>query len=552
MVLPPVEYQAEPIRLGGVNYFWLDGQLLDAEGRTVTLRAKPLRMLEVLLKERGRVLSKDRLSELVWPDAIATDESIARCIADIRKVLGDKKHQIVETFPKQGYRLNVSEPAGSTPALPRRMLWLWLAAACAATILSVNFWLDEPRWAAPETSLAPPVAGQHESVAILPFAADAGQNRFLAAGLSDDLEILLAEMSGIGIVSQAQTHAMAAVLDSPVELSQSLKARYLIAGSVREDGAEIAVSVQLIDGSDGTTVWADRFQGARNNFLAYRQTLPEALVEAMHITLDTRDRQRLSLGGTSDPAAFEDVMRARRELSAFTYDGSLSAERFLRRALEHDPDYARAYAELAAAFAIRLENGWIVLSSADVEKAFYFARKALELDPELWLAHYALGRLHSVVPTGDTAAALKHLRTAMSLQPANDDARIYYAIVTTMAGHPEDALPIFESVMATHPLPPFWYYIGLSNTLFHLGKYEEAEDAVLTCTQQMPNSPYCLRTLVAIYARLGRLDDADWMLAEYETLGYEVTLGALMASAIERDPSMRAFLEESYRMAGIE
>lgn len=223
----------------------------------------------------------------------------------------------------------------------------------------------------------------------------------------------------------------------------------------------------------------------------------------------------------------------------------------MRRALQRDPDYARAYAELAAASAIRLENNWVVISSADVEKAYYFAEKALELDPDLWLAHYALGRLHSVIPSGDVGEALKHLRTAMSLQPANDDARIYCATVTAMSGSPEYALPLFESVMASHPLPPFWYYLGLSNTLLHLQKYEEAKEAALTCTRQMPNSPYCLRTLIALYARLERLDDAEWTIIEYETLGYEVTLEALMKTAIERDPSMRAFLNESFHMAGL-
>ncbi|MEO9781880.1 MAG: winged helix-turn-helix domain-containing protein [Sedimentitalea sp.] len=552
MTQTPVNNGAEHIRLGGTCYIWQDGQLLDAEGRTVPLRAKSLRMLEVLLSERGRIVSKDRLSELVWPDVIATDESIARCIADIRKVLGDRAHKAVETFPKQGYRLNVDTRRQSSLTPTSRTGLLILAVSCAVILLGINLWFSDTRVGAPDTQIAFPAADLQKSVAILPFTADAEQDRLLAGGLSDDLEIRLAEISGIRIVSQVQTQAMAARLDSLIELSQVLTARYLIGGSVRSNGGDVAVSLQLINGSDGATIWADRFEGPRENLLGYRQKLPEALVKAMHVTLEPRDLQRLAREGTTVPAAFEDVMHARRELSLFTYQGSLAAEKYLRRALERDPNYARAYAELAAAFAIRFENSWVLLSGADTEKALYFAQKALELDAELWLAHYALGRLHSVIPSGDIDVALNHLRTAMSLQPANDDARIYYATLTTMAGRPEAALPLFESVMATHPVPPFWYYIGYSNTLLHLRRYDEAEEAALTCVNQMPNSPYCLRALIALYGRLGRQDDADWTMVEYAALGYELTIAAMMKSALERDPSMYAFLEESYRLAGLE
>jgi hypothetical protein len=68
----------------------------------------------------------------------------------------------------------------------------------------------------------------------------------------------------------------------------------------------------------------------------------------------------------------------------------------------------------------------------------------------------------------------------------------------------------------------------------------------------MPNSPYCLRTQIAVMARLGRLDDATWATEEYAILGHEVSLEALMKGALERDAALRSHLEESYRLVGIE
>lgn len=545
------------LRLGSADYVLHGGVLQDEAGRTVPLRAKALKMFDELLAHRGRVLTKDQLAVLVWPGTVATDESIARCVADIRKALKDDAHKIVQTFPKQGYRLNATVQAESgtpKPAYRQRkeaaFLLAILIAIAAAFLRPVLH--DDTTAGAKSAEIEAPTTGLREAVAILPFTANSESDRFLASGLSDDLEIHLAEMSAIKLVSRSRVSAIADTSADPVARAKSLDVRYLVEGDLREDGDVIALSLRLIDGSDGTTLWADAYKGSRAGLMGFRDTLPEALVGAMSIELNARDRQRLSLKDTNDPVAFEDLMHARRQLSTFTYDGSLAAERHLRRAIARDPDYARAYAELASTFVIRMENNWIVISKADEDKAFYFAKEALRLDEGLWFAHYALGRLHSIARNGDTQSALAHLRRAMSLQPANDDPRAYYAIVTALSGNLDDGAAILESIMATHPQPPFWYFLGLANVQFQQKQYLKAADTVALCLAQMPTSPYCLRTQIAVLARLGRLDDAAWAAEEYAILGHNVSLEALMKTALERDPALRSHLEESYRLAGIE
>ncbi|MCX7560915.1 tetratricopeptide repeat protein [Sulfitobacter sp. F26204] len=557
MINAPPKGITEHLRLGAADYCWRDGQLHDAHGQILPLRAKSLRMFAVLLEERGRILSKDRLSDLVWPETVATDESIARCIADVRKVLQDQGHRIVQTFPKQGYRLNVAAPTRKLHISGQSSRRNWVLLSIAAFIFAALglAWVTRDY---PSRTQDDPVVSTtntralRKAVAILPFTASTEADQFLAAGLADDLEIHLAEMSGIRVVSPPQSAAIAQTSQSLVILADTLDAKYLVLTNVRQNGDNIALSLRLIDGSDGATLWADRYEGSRKGLMTFRDQLPDALVDAMSIELNAQDRQRLAVRDTNDPLAFEELLHARRSLSLFSYEGSLVAERHLRRAIALDPEYARAYAELASAFAVRMENDWIVISSADRDKAFYFAQKALELDPTLWFVHYTLGRLHSVSPDGDTEAALLHLRKAMSLQPANDDARVYFAVVLAMSGQLDEGAAIFESVMATHPQPPFWYYLGWANLLFHQQHYEKAADAASRCLQQMPTSPYCLRTRIAVLARLGQLDDAEWAIEEYGILGQETTLEAFMKTAIERDPAMRAHLRQSYKIAGIE
>jgi len=545
------------LRLGPADYIWSDGELRDAAGHRVPLRAKALKMFAELLAHRGRVLTKDQLSDLVWPETIATDESIARCIADIRKALKDDALEIVQTYPKKGYRLNATvraeEPMFGPAFLHRKKVVMLFAILVA--ISAIVLWpllRDDSANAVNSVKMAPQSESLRDAVAILPFVATSESEQFLAGGLSDDLEIHLAEMSAIKLVSRSQVFAVGAASQGPVALARSLDVRYLVEGEVRETSGAIALSLRLIDGSDGTTLWADRFEGSRVGLMGFRATIPQALIGAMSIELNARDQQRLALKDTEDPLAFQEVMYARGELSTFTYEGSLAAERHLRRAIARDPGYARAHAELASTFAIRMENNWVVLSSADEDKAFYFAKEALRLDDGLWFAHYALGRLHSIAKTGDIQSALTHLRQAMSLQPANDDPRAYFAVVTAMAGNLDEGLAILESVIATHPQPPSWYYLGLANAQFHKKQYVTALETVNICLDQMPSSPYCLRTQIAVLARIGLLDDAAWAAEEYAILGYEVSVAALMQTAIESDPVLRSHLESSYRLAGIE
>lgn len=556
MTQPRPTFSDERIRLGPADYVWSDGELRDAFGHRVPLRAKALKMFAELLAHRGRVLSKDQLSELVWPGTIATDESIARCIADIRKALKDDTFRIVQTYPKRGYRLNAIVQTETTIAGPAFSRWKKKAVLLAALlgIAAIIVWPlmreDAANDANPLT-LSAPRDGLRKAIAILPFAATSDSDQFLANGLSDDLEIHLAEMSAIKLVSRGQVSSLVDVPQDRIALARSLNARYLVAGDVRADGVAIALSLRLIDGSDGTTLWADRYEGSRTGLMDFRDTLPEALVEAMSIELNERDKQRLGLKDTEDPIALQEVMSARAKISAFTYEGSLAAEQHLRKAIARDPEYARAYAELASVFVIRMENNWVVLTSADEDKAFYFAKEAIRLDEGLWFAHYALGRLHSMAGIGDTQAALAHLRQAMSLQPANDDPRTYFAIVTAMSGNLDDGVAILESVMATNPQPPFWYFLGLANIQFHQKQYAAALETVSGCLAQMPNSPYCLRTQIAVLARLDRIDDAEWAAEEYAILGHEVSLIALMQTAMESDPALRSHLETSYRLAGV-
>lgn len=548
----PGKFQS--FKIGGAFYVLRGGDLYGADNRLVPLRAKSACMIAVLLSSPGRILSKNELARDVWPGLIATDESISQCISDIRKALNDQDHTIIETFPKRGYRIN-AKPTNAAPNSSqnedkrRQSLTITVAAiiaALTAIILYRLVWLNE--------TVAVPSTPPREAIAVLPFESSNGreEDAYLGIGLAEDLIIRLSDITALQVVPGVRSFALPIPVAKLDEVATALDARYLIYGRIQHDRDALQVSVQLIDSKHDLNVWAGKYDLKRNDLLNYHDSVLGDLTKAMSLALTEADERRVNAQETTSAEAFQEVLKGRAEVSYFTVEGNRTAEKHFNTAIEMDRNYARAYAQLAATFAIRFENGWSVLKSADEEKAVYFAHKAIELDPELWLAHYSMGRIYSIIADADFPAAEQHLRTAMTLNPTNDDARIYLAVVKIFSGRAQEALSIIDSVLASHPHPPFWYYLSRGNALLHLERYDEAATALDKCLEQMPTASYCLRFQIANFGLMGNIDDAKWAVEEYAVLGYTASINAIADLFLNHHPVHLDQLRRGLRAAGLE
>ena len=542
----------QPVKLGDALYTLRRGELYDSDGQLLPMRAKSAKVMAVLLSEPGRIFSKDEIAREVWPDVIASDESISQCISEIRKALHDREHAIVQTVPKRGYSINAD-----IPEVHKRIGTRFLPFITSALVLAViGVAIVLPMIGADEHQNATLPNGEplRDLVAVLPFQSlnNAGDDAYLTLGLAEDLTIQLSELSAVSVLPSTRSFAVANDVNAPLDVAKSLDARYLVYGRIHYGKKVLQVSVQLIDGIEGTNVWAGKYDVARDDLLTYQQAVLGNLTKAMSVALSERDERLIEVPATSSKQAFEEVLKGRVAANEFSNQANLLAEKHFRKAVSLDPNYARAYAELAAVYAIRFENAWSVLAKADEERALYFAQKAIELDPNLWLAQYAIGRIYSTVSESDLEAAEQHLRIAMSLKPDQDDARIYFGAVKIFAGHAEEALAIIDSVLATHPAPPFWYFLGQGHALLHLGRHEEAAIALEKCLDQMPTAPYCLRFQIANYGLMGQRDDAQWAAEEYAILGHDTTIEAITGLLQDRHPDYIKRLRQGFSAAGLE
>ncbi|MFK7856736.1 MAG: winged helix-turn-helix domain-containing tetratricopeptide repeat protein [Granulosicoccus sp.] len=547
-----VDGKAKSVKLGDSVYTVVRGELFDSDGQLLSMRAKSANLMALLLREQGRIYNKDEIAKEIWPDVIASDESISQCVSEIRRALKDREHVIVKTYPKRGYSINAEFLTE-----PKRVDINFLHLMVAALVLVVMGALVAFRFIASDGHSEITLESKEplrDLVAVLPFHSlnGAGDDAYLAIGLAEDLVIHLSELSGVSVMPSPQSFALVVDDDAPVDVADSLDARYLVYGRIHHGKDELQVSVQLIDGHKGTQVWASKYNVARDDLLTYQQAVLGNLTKAMSVAISERDERLLTLTETSSEHAFAEILRGRVAANEFSNQGNLLAEKHFRKAVKLDPNYARAYAELAAVYAIRFENGWSVLKEADEEKGMYFAQKAIELDTDLWLAHYALGRIYAVISTSNLDAAERHLRTAMSLQPDNDDARVFLAVVKILSGQSDEALAIIDSVLATHPAPAFWYFLGQGNALIHLERHEEAARAFEKCLDQMPTSPYCLRFQIVNFGLMGQREDAEWAAEEYAMLGYELSIDTILGLLLNTRPDHVERLRRGLSAAGLE
>jgi DNA-binding winged helix-turn-helix (wHTH) protein len=140
----------EIIPLRGYLFSTKCKELQSLDGQTVALRSQSAEVLATLAARAGEIVSKDEIIAAVWADTFVTDDSLVQCIADIRRALGDTTHEIVETFTKRGYRLNIDPvgrvasaarndttlPAGGTR---RRTIVVSLVAAVALVAVALAF-----------------------------------------------------------------------------------------------------------------------------------------------------------------------------------------------------------------------------------------------------------------------------------------------------------------------------------------------------------------------------------------------------------------------------
>lgn len=484
------------LQLGRFRYDRGTGQLTDDDGTNISLRRQSADVLSVLAEHAGDIVTKATFFEEVWPGIATTDDSLVQCIADIRKVLG---RDVVKTFPKRGYKLelNLAPDRPLAKARGGRSFRLALAACLGAAGILLYAVIPWPPTSGNET-IVPPAVSSENTLAVLPFVnlGTGPELRFFGDGLSADLATDLSKVPKLTVISYDSSFDYGGAESGFKKIAKDLGVRYLVRGTVRQYANRIRINASLIDTLDGFNVWAERFDRDKGNPFDVQAEVTRRIVDALSLTLNSGERapQRI------EPDAYFMLLRGLGPLREYTERGNLEARRYFERALTLDPEYARAYADIAITYGretVFRSSGEI--SKTSIEKGLEAAITAIQLDPNLPDAYFALGVLNLAIRRYDNAmAATRH---ALKLDMNYSDGYALLAELALYSGDLKEALIAIQRAKLLHPHHPSSYNWIEGEILFHLGRYDDAQPFLEAAVE---GNPHFFRGLIALAANYGQ------------------------------------------------
>jgi len=352
------------------------------------------------------------------------------------------------------------------------------------------------------------------SIAILPLENLTGdpEQAYFVDGLHEELIATFAQISGFDKVI-ARTSVMG-FRDSDTqirEIGRQLAVDAVIEGSVRRSGNTVRATLQLIDASTESNLWAMSFERDLKNILALQREVAVEVASEVRVALTPLEKGRLTNSATVNEQAYRAYRKGIQCLGRgpYTHEDLATAIELFKTAVAQDPDYAPAYVGLSKAYrylALRYRPSVEVMP-----KAHSAAVKALELDDDSAEAHTRLGVIRACW-TWDWSGAEAEFRRAFELSPNDVDVVYHFAQYLGCIGQSQEAIELQKRVVDLNPLDP----AALNNlgwTFWAARQYDDAIEHLLDTVQLYPEDFWPRLILAWCYTLKGLPDEA---LAEIE------------------------------------
>ncbi len=313
-----------------------------------------------------------------------------------------------------------------------------------------------------------------KSVAVLYFENLSGkkEDEYFRDGITEDITTELSKIKELRVFSRS---AVLTFRDRPVtpnQVSRELNSTYLLEGSLRRDADRVRITAKLVEARSGHCIWADRYDRTLQDIFSIQDEIATNIAHQLQVVLTESEKKAIAKVPTADVRAYDFYLRGRQFFHQFRRRGFDFARDMFAKAIEIDPNYARAYAGIADCSAF-LYFYWDS-SQPNLEQADQASRKALELDPELAEAHASRGLTASMKKAYEEAE--QEFRKAMRLGPRLFEPYYYFARNCYAQGRLEDAVAWFEQASKVSP-EDYQAPMLLASALHGLGLKSEAQAA---------------------------------------------------------------------------
>jgi adenylate cyclase len=472
----------------------------------------------------------------------------------------DKLDLNVESLGKQRFK-NITESvacyrvvgSSAAPASePRTPSRVWLAGlaflAIAAIVAGSVLWqrgVDEPARAVQEEPAARP------SVVVLPFSnlsADP-QQAYFSDGITNDIITDLSRLQSLRVIARASAFAYKNQTVDVADIGRDLGVRYVVEGSVQKAGGRLRINVHVTDTQTGFDLWGERYDGSVDDLFAVQDEVTRQIVDTLAVQLTPEEQRNLGRAATRSFEAYDLLLQGLEQYRTRTPESHARAKAAYTRAIELDPEFARAYGALAVLLSNAYWRGWTDTPNEDLERALSLGRKAVALDDQSPQTYWALGYVH--LWRKEYADATREVEHAIALSPNFADGYGLLAYIDNWTGRYEQAATLIQKAMDLNPYYTFDYPWNLGRAYYGLERYAEASQALEKALEKNPNAAQPRLFLASSYLRLGRRDDAEWEVEQVVMADSGLTLSQLANTLPFEDPSDLDHLLDDLRQIGL-
>jgi DNA-binding winged helix-turn-helix (wHTH) protein/TolB-like protein len=503
--------------------------LLLCEGKPVPLSTKAFETLVVLVKNSGRLVTKNELIQKVWPNTFVEEGNLTQNISILRKSLGESHNgeQYIKTVPKVGYRFAAKvrefceQEAGSNAldrarseitnedtrsagdsrwigkVTSRRKVLLALAAV-AVVALAIFYFVQNGK------------QNQIDSLAVLPFTVVSGlpDTEYLADGIAESIISNLTQLPNLKVTSFASVaRYKGRPMDDVQVLGKQLGVRAVLSTRIIQSGDELSINTELVDTKDYRRAWGQQYKRRLSNIIGLQEEVANDISEKLQAQLTTEERRRLSKRYTESAEAYRLYLQGRYFWNKRTAEGRKKAIEHFQKAAEADPNYSLAYAGLADAYLLGFGP---IPATEHMPKARKAALQALQLDETLGDAHTSLGLIKARFEW-DWPGAEKEFRRAIELNTSYATAHERYGRFLMWVGRKQEAT---AEILRAQQLDPISLIIStnVAEVFYFSRDYERAIVEARKVIEMDPNFPQARWRLAETYEEKGMHREA---LTEY-------------------------------------
>jgi TolB-like protein/Flp pilus assembly protein TadD len=392
----------------------------------------------------------------------------------------------------------VKAPAAPAGRALRPRLWIALAAVIVVAVLA--FVLARPYLLKPHEK---PIT----SLAVLPFrnmSADPEQEYF-SDGMTEAIIKELSQIKALRVISRTSVMRYKNTEKMVPEIARELGVEAIVEGSVLRADGDVRITAQLIAASPEKHLWAEDFTRTLENILLLQSEVARAIAREIRIAVTPSEQERLARAHVVNPAAHEAYLKGNYFWGRSTRADWYKSIEYFQQAIDKDSTYALAYAGIAKAYdnlvsfgALRPREGW--------PKVKVYAEKALSLDPSLAEGILLMADV-KFAWEWDIEGAEECFKRAIELDPNLALAHFWYGFVLTSQKRFEQGIAEMKEALRLDPLSPL-YPLDIGYGYALAGEYDSALAYVDRAAELDSTIGFIYGVRAYTYLRQGKFDEA--------------------------------------------